>query len=83
MPPEPSPWDRKDFFKDRKHERSDSLGSVSRWREAHHVPRELARWGSADFRRPHGKFLVVFALYFLCVYIYIFLFFLFLPLPAR
>lgn len=54
MPPEPSPWDRKDFFKDRKHERSDSLGSVSRWREAHHVPRELARWGSADFRRPHG-----------------------------
>ncbi|CAL5365653.1 unnamed protein product [Camellia sinensis] len=35
--PEPVPWDRKDFFKERKHERSsDSLGSVSRWRETPH-----------------------------------------------
>ncbi|KAA8534334.1 hypothetical protein F0562_031839 [Nyssa sinensis] len=62
MPPEPLPWDRKDFFKDRKHERSsESLGPVSRWREASHhgsSSREFARWGSAEFRsRPlgHGK----------------------------
>uniref|UniRef100_A0A5B7AWQ3 SANT domain-containing protein n=1 Tax=Davidia involucrata TaxID=16924 RepID=A0A5B7AWQ3_DAVIN len=62
MPPEPLPWDRKDFFKDRKHERSsDSLGPVSRWRETSHhgsSSRDFARWGSAEFRsRPpgHGK----------------------------
>lgn len=61
MPPEPLPWDRKDFFKERKHERSDSgsIGYVARWREPppHHEPREFGRWGSGDFRRPrgHGK----------------------------
>ncbi|XP_062092891.1 uncharacterized protein LOC133798558 isoform X2 [Humulus lupulus] len=58
MPPEPLPWDRKDFFRERKHERSESLGSVARWRDSsHHGSRELNRWGSADFRRPlgHGK----------------------------
>lgn len=63
MPPESLPWDRKDFFKERKHERSESLGSVARWRDSssssyHHGSRaEFARWGSAEFRRPpgHGK----------------------------
>ncbi|KAI4346356.1 hypothetical protein L6164_007258 [Bauhinia variegata] len=59
MPPEPLPWDRKEsFFKERKHERSESLGSVARWRDSsHHGSREFNRWGSADFRRPpgHGK----------------------------
>lgn len=63
MPPEPLPWDRKDFPKERKHERSESsLGPVARWRDSstmssssHHVSREFARWGSADFRRP-GEF---------------------------
>ncbi|CAK9152243.1 unnamed protein product [Ilex paraguariensis] len=56
MPPEPLSWDRKDFFKERKHERSsDSVGIVSRWRESsHHGP---SRWGSNEFNRPtgHGK----------------------------
>ncbi|VFQ62626.1 unnamed protein product [Cuscuta campestris] len=44
MPPEPSPWDRKDFFRERKHERSEfigggggggpgSSGGGTRWRE--------------------------------------------------
>lgn len=63
MPPEPLPWDRKDFFKERKHERSESLGSVARWRDSsssssHHAgSRGFTRWGSTDFRRPpgHGK----------------------------
>ncbi|XP_061374508.1 uncharacterized protein LOC133316746 isoform X2 [Gastrolobium bilobum] len=59
MPSEPIPWDRKDFFKERKHERSESLGSVARWRDtpAHHGSRELNRWGSAENRRSsgHGK----------------------------
>ncbi|XP_030451186.1 uncharacterized protein LOC115673224 [Syzygium oleosum] len=63
MPPEPLPWDRKDFLKERKHERSESLGSVARWRDSsssssHHAgSRGFTRWGSADFRRPpgHGK----------------------------
>ncbi|CAN6565771.1 unnamed protein product [Malus baccata var. baccata] len=58
MPPEPLPWDRKDFFKERKHERSESLGSVARWRDSpHHAPRDFNRWASGDFRRPpgHGK----------------------------
>lgn len=58
MPPEPLPWDRKDFFKERKHERSESLGSVARWRDSsHHGSREFSRWGSADFRRPPGDLL--------------------------
>ncbi|MED6191396.1 hypothetical protein PIB30_116011, partial [Stylosanthes scabra] len=51
MPPEPLPWDRKDFFKERKHERSESLGSVARWRDSSHH-RDFHRWGSAEFRRP-------------------------------
>ncbi|KAE9617497.1 putative transcription factor MYB/SANT family [Lupinus albus] len=60
MPPEPIPWDRKEFFKERKHERSESLGSAARWRRDssyHHGSRDFNRWGSADFRRPagHGK----------------------------
>ncbi|XP_068491239.1 uncharacterized protein [Phaseolus vulgaris] len=56
MPPEPLPWDRKDFFKERKHERSESLGSVARWRDSSHH-REFNRWGPTEFRRPpgHGK----------------------------
>ncbi|KAI8539828.1 hypothetical protein RHMOL_Rhmol09G0213300 [Rhododendron molle] len=67
MPPEPLPWDRKDFFKERKqqHERPslDTVGPASRWRETppHHGGgggRDFGRWGSAEFRsRPpgHGK----------------------------
>ncbi|CAL0328442.1 unnamed protein product [Lupinus luteus] len=59
MPPEPIPWDRKEFFKERKHERSESLGSAARWRDSpsYHGSRDLNRWGSSDFRRPagHGK----------------------------
>ncbi|KAF5467145.1 hypothetical protein F2P56_017002 [Juglans regia] len=59
MPPEPLPWDRKDFFKERKHDRSsESPGSIARWRDSsHHGSREFNRWGSADCRRPpgHGK----------------------------
>ncbi|XP_038889121.1 uncharacterized protein LOC120079017 isoform X2 [Benincasa hispida] len=55
MPPEPLPWDRKDFFKERKHERSEFLGPVSRWRDSSsHGSREFSRWGSGDFRRPPG-----------------------------
>ncbi|XP_010253595.1 PREDICTED: uncharacterized protein LOC104594807 isoform X3 [Nelumbo nucifera] len=59
MPPEPLPWDRKDFFKEKKYERPEALGPVSRWRDchSHHGSRELARWGSDELRRPpgHGK----------------------------
>ncbi|AES62202.2 putative transcription factor MYB/SANT family [Medicago truncatula] len=57
MPPEPLPWDRKDFFKERKHDRSEAVGSVARWRDSSHH-RDFNRWGSAEFRsRPpgHGK----------------------------
>lgn len=63
MPPEPLPWDRKDFFKERKHERSESLGSVARWRDSSHH-RDFHRWGSAEFRRPPGEF--YFFWFFLC-----------------
>lgn len=66
MPPEPLPWDRKDFYKERKHERTQSLPQqplTARWRESSSVSpyqhasfREFTRWGSADFRRPPGKF---------------------------
>ncbi|GFY84564.1 duplicated homeodomain-like superfamily protein [Actinidia rufa] len=52
MPPEPLPWDRRDFFKERKRERSsESIGSVSRWKEIPHHGREYFR------TRPpgHGK----------------------------
>ncbi|GFY84565.1 duplicated homeodomain-like superfamily protein [Actinidia rufa] len=44
MPPEPLPWDRRDFFKERKRERStESVGFVSRWRENPHHGREFVR----------------------------------------
>ncbi|KAI3983397.1 hypothetical protein MKX01_013464 [Papaver californicum] len=71
MPPEPSTWDRKDFFKEKKYERLDSVNSVSRWRGGGgggdpHVGvgggghrGDYTRWGGGndDFRRPlgHGK----------------------------
>ncbi|XP_017984688.1 PREDICTED: uncharacterized protein LOC18586364 isoform X1 [Theobroma cacao] len=67
MPPEPLPWDRKDFYKERKHERTESQPqqpSTARWRDSssmssyqHGSFREFTRWGSADLRRPpgHGK----------------------------
>ncbi|XP_022765349.1 LOW QUALITY PROTEIN: uncharacterized protein LOC111310302 [Durio zibethinus] len=67
MPPEPLPWDRKDFYKERRHERTESQPQqplTARWRNSlsmssyqHGSFREFARWGSADFRRPpgHGK----------------------------
>lgn len=57
MPPERLSWDRKDFFKDRKHDRS-----TPRWRESssnhYGSSRDFSRWGgSNEFRRPpgHGK----------------------------
>lgn len=60
MPPEPLSWDRKDFFKERKHERSESLGPVARWRDSpHHAPRDFNRWPSAEFRRPPGMCLIL------------------------
>lgn len=59
MPPEPLPWDRKDFFKERKHDRSELLGGGPRWREPtphHHYG--SSRW-IPDFRSRgppgHGK----------------------------
>ncbi|GLT70104.1 hypothetical protein SLA2020_422020 [Shorea laevis] len=60
MPPEPLPWDRKDCFKERKHERPEP---GARWRDSlsmsyhHGSSREFVRSGTADFRRPpgHGK----------------------------
>ncbi|KAK7315897.1 hypothetical protein VNO77_34479 [Canavalia gladiata] len=56
MPSEPIPWDRKDFFKERKHDRFES---PARWRDSssHYGSREFSRWGSAEFRRTagHGK----------------------------
>ncbi|XVE75346.1 hypothetical protein DITRI_Ditri12bG0087000 [Diplodiscus trichospermus] len=67
MASEPLPWDRKDFFKDRKLERSESQlqpALTARWRESSSMSSyqpgsfgEFARWGSADLRRPpgHGK----------------------------
>ncbi|KAE8683263.1 Serine carboxypeptidase-like 27 isoform 1 [Hibiscus syriacus] len=63
MPPEPFPWDRKDFYKERKHERTQSLPQqllTARWRDSSMSPyqngsfREFTRWGSADFRPPPG-----------------------------
>ncbi|KDP25729.1 hypothetical protein JCGZ_23950 [Jatropha curcas] len=57
MPPERLPWDRKEFFKDRKPDRS-----TPRWRESssshYGSSRDFSRWGgSNEFRRPpgHGK----------------------------
>ncbi|KAJ4979216.1 hypothetical protein NE237_009996 [Protea cynaroides] len=57
MPPEPSHWERKDLFKEKKHERSDALGSVARWKDSHIGSRDFARSGLDEFRRPqgHGK----------------------------
>ncbi|KAI3983609.1 hypothetical protein MKX01_000621 [Papaver californicum] len=65
MPPEPSTWDRKDIFKEKKYERLDSVNSVSRWRVGDpHVGGvgggghrgDYTRWNE-NFRRPlaHGK----------------------------
>ncbi|CAK7325494.1 unnamed protein product [Dovyalis caffra] len=64
---EPLPWDRKDFFKERKHERSETTsssfggGSTPRWREFSYASsnhygsyRDFNRWGPHDFRRPPG-----------------------------
>ncbi|KAM3290048.1 hypothetical protein P3S67_018337 [Capsicum chacoense] len=57
MPPEPLPWDRKDFFKERRHDRSEVL---PRWREpASHHHYTSSRW-IPDFRSRapppgHGK----------------------------
>ena len=54
MPSKPLPWDRKDFLKERKHERSESLSLLQ--------DRGLASGflgvcspGSADLRRPIGE----------------------------
>lgn len=66
MPPEPSTWDRKDFFKEKKYDRLDSVNS--RWRggggDPHlggvggHRGGDFTRWGGGneDFRRPLGMF---------------------------
>ncbi|GFZ14799.1 duplicated homeodomain-like superfamily protein [Actinidia rufa] len=44
MPPEPLPWARRDFFKERKRERSFGVHRfVSRWRENPHHGREFLR----------------------------------------
>ncbi|KAJ6983326.1 hypothetical protein NC653_026209 [Populus alba x Populus x berolinensis] len=72
MPPEPLPWDRKDFFKERKHERSETTsssfggGSTPRWREFpfsspnnYGSPRDFNRWGPHDFRRPPESISIV------------------------
>ncbi|XP_010547380.1 PREDICTED: uncharacterized protein LOC104819148 isoform X2 [Tarenaya hassleriana] len=59
MPPESLPWDRKDDFREKKHERPESFGSNPRWRNSsaasyspHYGSRDFPRWGSPDFRRP-------------------------------
>ena len=59
MPPEPLSSDRKE----RKHDRSsESLGSAARWRgdSSYHGSREFYRGGSAEFRRPTGRFFPLF-----------------------
>ncbi|KAL8159840.1 hypothetical protein V2J09_001377 [Rumex salicifolius] len=67
MPPEPLPWDRKDFFREKKHGNagydrvSEPLGgSSARWRDtpSHGSRNDFGRWGfPSDFRRPpvHSK----------------------------
>jgi hypothetical protein len=83
MPPEPLPWDRKDFFKERKHERSETTsssfggGSTSRWKDfsysssSHYgSSRDFNRWGPHDFRRPPGAFSL-----FLAISLLLFLYF--------
>ncbi|CAI9273462.1 unnamed protein product [Lactuca saligna] len=65
MPPEPLPFDRKDFLKDRKPSSADPVGIVpQRWREPPTIPSQhnihgsssFCRWGAgggpSDFRRP-------------------------------
>ncbi|CAH1438476.1 unnamed protein product [Lactuca virosa] len=65
MPPEPLPFDRKDFLKDRKPSYADPVGIVPpRWREPPTTPSQhnihgsssFCRWGAgggpSDFRRP-------------------------------
>ncbi|XP_023740190.1 uncharacterized protein LOC111888279 isoform X1 [Lactuca sativa] len=65
MPPEPLPFDRKDFLKDRKPSSADHVGIVpQRWREPPTTPSQhnihgsssFCRWGAgggpSDFRRP-------------------------------
>ncbi|KAE9618370.1 putative transcription factor MYB/SANT family [Lupinus albus] len=56
MPPESLHWDRKEFLKERKHVRSQSLGSLARWRDSSYH-RHFTRWASPDFRTTpgHGK----------------------------
>ncbi|KAL8166829.1 hypothetical protein V2J09_008328 [Rumex salicifolius] len=67
MPPEPFPWDRKDFYRERKHQNGGYdrasepfVGSVSRWRDSpsHGSRNDFGRWGyPPECRRPpgHGK----------------------------
>ncbi|GMI80625.1 POWERDRESS [Hibiscus trionum] len=60
MPPEPLPWDRKDFYR----ERTQSLPQqplTARWGDSspmspyqHGSFREFTPWGPSDFRRPPG-----------------------------
>ncbi|XP_077239198.1 uncharacterized protein LOC143880249 isoform X2 [Tasmannia lanceolata] len=54
MPSKPLPLDRKDFFKEKKHERSDALVPFSRWRDGYNGSRCFVRGGSDDLRRPSG-----------------------------
>ncbi|XP_020273484.1 uncharacterized protein LOC109848420 isoform X1 [Asparagus officinalis] len=63
MPPEPLPWDRKDFvFKDRKHDRiasNDALSggnSTSRWRDPYHFPRASPRRPPPSYHRQNGSY---------------------------
>ncbi|KAG9453360.1 hypothetical protein H6P81_006264 [Aristolochia fimbriata] len=52
MPPEPlQPWDRKEFIREKRHDRSDGVASVARWRDSYHGPREVPR---EESRRPPG-----------------------------
>ncbi|OVA18114.1 SANT/Myb domain [Macleaya cordata] len=57
MPSEPLPWDRKDFYKRKRHERSDAIIYRARWKESHHKSSGFARCRGHEFRRPlgHGK----------------------------
>ncbi|GAB4854920.1 hypothetical protein Ancab_023509 [Ancistrocladus abbreviatus] len=65
MPLEPLPWERKDFFRERKHSNherpsSDCLGPIARWRDSspsssHVSGDEFGRWGFVpEFHRPPG-----------------------------
>lgn len=63
MPPEPLPWDRKDFFKERKHDRSEVLSGGPRWKEPtphHHYT--SSRWiPDIRSRGPPGVFYLLFS----------------------